>query len=297
MSEKVWEGRWRAREGEGRNNISRWDWNQALDSLADLWDNVKSGTHKHAYHAASILDGEAQGSAVLRVTIARHSEELWRQSSVGSFLGFLPHLRAKIIFGAAERSFVLDEEGLPWMQYLLAHDFGKPPFDPNLAYGWLGKIEVCEYMRACSRFVAMLEKDQQANGVDEDYAVDYFREEGIVRLRSICEHIRVTNEEELEILEKISTILLDWARASTSIEKRQTWVFEFVAQYEERLRDVGILSEETETAQLSPFSVSRRKEWIVGGSEADPSFGGMQIVAWELDLASPAHDWRIMAAA
>jgi len=206
-------------------------------------------------------------------------------------------LKANIIFGAVGRSFLLAEEELPLMQYLLTDDFGKPPFDPNLAFGWLGRIQVCEYMRDCGRFVAMLEKDQHSNGVDEDYAVDYFREEGISRLRSICEHVYVTNEEQLELLEKISSILLDWAHASTSIEKRQTWVFELVAQYEERLRDAGILVEELEIAQLPSFSVLRRKEWILGSFEADVLFPQAQLVAWLSDLPSPARDWRITAAA
>lgn len=183
------------------------------------------------------------------------------------------------------------------MQHLLTSDFGKPTFEPSLAFGWLGRIVAREYMRECERLVTALEKDQHANGVTDDYAVDYFRDEGKSTLRSICERVRVTSEEQLMALEKISRILLDWAEASTSIEKRQIWVFELIAQYEERLCDVDVLLKEVERDELFSFSMSRRKEWIFGRFSLPRISREMQLEAWHFVSAGLAYDWRNMTAA
>lgn len=186
-----------------------------------------------------------------------------------------------------ERSFILEQGRLPVMQHLLRSDFGKPPFDLSLAWGWLGKIEAREYRRECERFVTMLEKDQRASGVLEDYAVHYFQEKGKSALESICKRVRVSNEEELQALDKVSSILLEWAKGSTSIQKRQTWVFELVAQYEERLRDIGILVEEPTTAELPGFSTPRWRKSISAHYHAGRTFAEIQPELWRLVLPKP----------
>jgi len=186
-----------------------------------------------------------------------------------------------------ERSFILEQGKPPVVQHLLTSDFGKPTLDLTLALGWLGKIGACDYTRECERFVTMLEKDQRASGVLEDHAVQYFQEKGKSALQSICKRVRVTNEEELEALEKVSSILLEWAKASSSIEKRQTWVFELVAQYEERLRDIGILVEEPRTAEFPGFSVQRTRKSISPHYDFGRTFAEMQLELWRLVLPKP----------